>query len=86
MVQRICDLCGKSWEYQNKIVYDTDNKRCYHDNEFAGVIYDLDYQKKGREKHAKDIVQPYLSNGKINPTFQKLYPKSEFVTRKIENS
>jgi len=85
MAIRICDLCGKPWEYQNKIVYDENNNPvgCYHDHEFSGVTYDLEYQKKGRAKHAKDIVQPYLANGSINPKFQKLYPKSEFITRKI---
>lgn len=88
-MKKICEICGKPYQYQLKIKYIDGKRYCYHDNEFVASKYEaVDRRTKAdREFYAKDILQPFKKDGTTNENFKKVYGEKaidNFKERKVE--
>jgi hypothetical protein len=81
--RRIKHLVYKAREILLKPWKDRQRRKELLENPINNVHYELNSTKRQREEHAKDLLQPYNSDGTLNKEFKKVYPNSEFVRRHI---
>jgi len=88
-MKKICEVCGKPYEYQLKTKYIDGKHYCWHDGEFIMSKYEAvdRHTKADREFYAKDILQPFKKDGQVNEKFKKAYGEKaidNFKERKLE--
>lgn len=83
MSNKICEVCGKSWDYQYKVIYGEEGKAigCYHDGEFRSSSYEIipSSLRQERKQFAKEILQPYKKDGSINQDYVRVYGKDNIA-------